>query len=146
MRRMAELDWKAACRAAETLCAAWPDDAPGGTILIFDRDGVRGTAQGGRASLVHGLPFTPDTPTRFASITKHVFCAFALTQGLDMQAPLGALHPALPSAFADVPAFRALSMTGGIPDLLQSYLLCGVEGVANVIPSAVSMGGWPSIT
>ncbi|MBW6396427.1 beta-lactamase family protein [Roseomonas sp. HJA6] len=127
---MAELDWKAACRAADALCAAWPDDTPGGTILIFDRNGMRGTAQGGCASLVHGLPFTPDTPTRFASITKHVFCAFALNQGLDMQAPLGALHPGLPAAFADVPAFRALSMTGGLPDLMQSYVICATPSSA----------------
>ena len=127
---MAELDWAAALRAAESFCTAWPDDAPGGTILLFDRDGIRGTAQGGRASLAHRLPFTPDTPTRFASITKHVFCAFALTQGLDLQAPLGALHPALPPAFAGVPAFRALSMTGGLPDLMQSYVLCATPSSA----------------
>lgn len=130
MARMASLDWAAAQRAADSLCAAWPDEAPGGTILLFDRDGIRATAQGGRASLVHGLPFTPDTPTRYASITKHVFCAFALTHGLDPQAPLGALHPTLPAAFAEVPAYQALSMTGGLPDLMQSYVLCATPSSA----------------
>lgn len=123
-------DWPAAQRAADSLCAAWPADGPGGTILLFDRDGVRSAAQGGLASLVHRLPFTPATPTRYASLTKHVFCAFALTRGLDLQAPLGALHPALPAAFAAVPAFRALSMTGGLPDLMQSYVLCGTPSSA----------------
>lgn len=127
---MTRPDWPAALAAAEALCAAWPGDAPGGTILVFDRDGLRGTAQGGRASLVHGLPFTPDTPTRFASLTKHVFCAFALRHGLDPAARLGALHPRLPAAFAEVPAFRALSMTGGLPDLMQSYVLCGTPSSA----------------
>lgn len=127
---MTHPDWTAAQRVAEALCAAWPDDGPGGTVLLFGRDGVVSTAQGGRASLVHGLPFTPATPTRFASLTKHVFCAFALTRGLDLEAPLGALHPALPAAFAEVPAFRALSMTGGLPDLMQSYVLCATPSSA----------------
>lgn len=133
---MADPNWSAAEAAAAAVAAEWAAPgapAPGGVILLFDRDGVRGEACAGLASLVHGLPFTAATPTRFASLTKHVFCAFALRSGLELEAPLGSLLPGLPGlpgAIAAVPVFRALSMTGGIPDLMQSYGLCGVPPTA----------------
>lgn len=131
---MTRPDWTAALAEAKAVVAAWnaPGAAPGGTILLFDRDGVRGEASAGLASLAHRIPFTARTPTRFASITKHVLCAFALRQGLDLDTPLGGLLPGLPAPFARVPVFRALSMTSGFPDLLQSYLLCGVPASAMV--------------
>lgn len=130
---MTDPDWKAAEAAAAAVVAEWAApgaSAPGGAILLFDRDGIRGEACAGLASLVHGIPFTAATPTRFASLTKHVFCAFALHSGLDLDAPLGSLLPGLPEPIAGVPVFRALSMTGGIPDLMQSYGLCGVPSTA----------------
>jgi len=40
-------------------------------FVLFDRDGIRAAACGGLASLEHGIPFTPDTPSRYASISKH---------------------------------------------------------------------------
>ena len=120
-------DWAAARKAAETALAPWAGaPGPGGAIVLFDRDGVRGEAAAGQASLSHGLPFTAGTRARFASITKHVFCAFALRHGLALDDPLGALLPGLSPAFAAVPVARALSMTGALPDLLQSYTLCGL--------------------
>ncbi|MBR0667477.1 beta-lactamase family protein [Roseomonas hellenica] len=126
-------NWNAAEAAAAAVVAEWAPPgaaAPGGTVLLFDRDGIRGEASAGLASLVHGIPFTAATPTRFASLTKHVFCAFALRSGLNLDAPLGSLLPGLPEPIAGVPVFRALSMTGGIPDLMQSYVLCGVPSTA----------------
>ena len=39
-------DWVAARRAAETAVAPWADrPGPGGTIVLFDRDGVRGAPE-----------------------------------------------------------------------------------------------------
>ncbi|NKE43780.1 beta-lactamase family protein [Roseomonas frigidaquae] len=119
-------DWKAAATEAEAITRAWPASEPGGAVLLFDRDGIRGEFAGGLASLAHGIAFSAATPTRYASLTKHVFCAFALHHGLDLAAPLGTLLPDLPDALAGVPAWRALGMTGGLPDLMQSYGLCGV--------------------
>ncbi|MBR0659779.1 serine hydrolase domain-containing protein [Neoroseomonas oryzicola] len=133
-------DWTAALVEAEAIVAAWAapgEAAPGGTILLFDRDGIRGQASAGLASLQHGIPFTPRTPSRFASITKHLLCAYALHRGIDLAAPLGALVPGLPDAIGSVPVVRALSMTSGIPDLLQSYMLCGVPASAAVDAAAL---------
>ncbi|MBR0682409.1 beta-lactamase family protein [Roseomonas eburnea] len=137
---MTHPDWTAAIAEAEAIAAAWASPGaatPGGTILLFDRDGIRGAASAGMASLQHGIPFAPATPSRFASITKHVLCAFALARGIDLAAPLGGLLPALPAPIAAVPVLRALSMTGGIPDLLQSYALCGVPASAGVDAAAL---------
>lgn len=134
---MTKPDWTAALAEAEDVARSWTGAQPGGALLLFDRDGIRGAASGGLASLSHGLPFTPATPSRFASITKHVLCAFALHRGLDLGAPLGAFLPDLPAPLASVPAFRALSMTGGLPDLLPSYTICGVPHSAAVDAAAL---------
>lgn len=130
-------DWTKAAAEAEAITLAWPTDQPGGAVLLFDRDGIRGEFAGGLASLTHGIPFTTATPTRYASLTKHVFCAFALRHGLDVTAPLGTLLPDLPPALAGVPTWRALGMTGGIPDLMQSYGLCGVPYTAALSNAAL---------
>lgn len=123
------IDWSGALDAAEDAVAPWRAEgsgAPGGTVVLFDRDGPRGGAAAGLASLPHRLPFTDATPARFASVTKHIFCSFALGHGLDPGSTLGELLPGLPEAFAAVPVHRALSMTGALPDLLQTYTLCGL--------------------
>ena len=129
---MTEPNWSAAAREADAVAATWSSDGPGGVVLLFDRDGIRHEAAAGLASLSHGLPFTAATPTRFASLTKHVFSAFALLRGLDLDAPLGSFLPELPAAIAAVPVRRALTMTSGIPDLMQSYTLCGLPHSAIV--------------
>jgi len=122
-----QVQWSEALAVAGELVAPWSLDAgPGGAIVLFDRDGVRGEAAAGLASISHGLPFSAATRSRFASITKHAFCAFALEHGLALQARLGELLPDLQEAFGQVPVERALSMTGALPDLLQTYTLCGL--------------------
>lgn len=126
---MTKPDWGAARAEAEAVATAWMEadrPSPGGTIVLFDRDGIRDAVSAGLADLRHRIAFTPATPSRLASITKHVLCAFALRSGLDIEAPLGSVLPDVPAPFRDVPVFRALSMTSGLPDLLQSYTLCGV--------------------
>lgn len=133
-------DWIAAATEAEAITKAWSarqQAVPGGVVLLFDRDGIRAEAASGLASIAHGIPFTADTRTRYASLTKHVFCAFALSHGLDADAPLGRLLPDLPEQIGAVPAWRALSMTGGIPDLMQSYVLCGVPHTAGLDAEAL---------
>ncbi|MCB4822086.1 serine hydrolase domain-containing protein [Roseicella aerolata] len=137
---MRQPDWTAAMAEAEPTTATWRatgEPGPGGAILLLDRDGLRGEACAGLASLPHRIPFTVATPSRFASITKHLLCAFALHHGLELEAPLGALLPGLPAPIAAVPVFRALSMTGGIPDLLPSHTLCGVPHTAAIEPAAL---------
>jgi CubicO group peptidase (beta-lactamase class C family) len=137
---MTKPDWAAAAAEAEAIAAEWAADgavSPGGVVLVFDRDGIRAEADAGLASIPHGVPFTSATTARFASITKHVFCAFALRQGIDLRQPLGALLPELPASLAEVPAWRALAMTGGLPDLMQSFVLCGVPTGARLDAAAL---------
>ena len=125
------LSWQQAASCAAALVSGWAEDEPGGVVLGFDRSGPRFVEARGLASLEHGLAFDAATPTRLASITKHLFCAVALREGMDMAAPLGARVPGLPEAVATVPLGRALGMTGGLPDLAESFGLLGVPASAS---------------
>ena len=69
------LTWNAMAAEAERLVRRWPSDEPGGAILGFDMDGVKFSASHGVESLSTFSPFRPDTVVRFASVTKHAFCA-----------------------------------------------------------------------
>lgn len=124
------LDWTAAETAAAEVARTWDAAGPGGVVLAFDRREIRVAAAAGLASLAHGLAIKPATRMRFASLTKHIFCAFALRHGLDPQEPLGAMLPDLPGELTAVKAGQALGMSGGIPDLMPSYVLCGVPAAA----------------
>lgn len=130
-------DWNAAEAAAAEAVAAWGATAPGGVVLAFDRQEIRVSAAAGLASLAHGLAITPATRMRFASLTKHVFCSFALRHGLDVQEPLGEMLPDLPGELAAVKAGQALGMSGGIPDLMPSYVLCGVPATSALDDAAL---------
>jgi CubicO group peptidase (beta-lactamase class C family) len=132
---VSRLDWRHAAEAAAEAAAAWcPPGAPepGGVVLLFDRDGPREAFASGRASLVHPVDFDASTPTRLASLTKSLFAAFALRVGLDRRAPLSTWLAALPPAIGAVTLERALSMTGGLPDLLQTATLLGLPYSASV--------------
>ncbi|HWX50698.1 MAG TPA: serine hydrolase domain-containing protein [Roseomonas sp.] len=125
------LSWQQAASCAASLISGWAADEPGGVVLGFDRSGPRFLEARGLASLEHRLAFDAATLTRLASITKHLFCAVALREGMDMAAPLGARVPGLPEAVAAVPLGRALGMTGGLPDLAESFGLLGVPASAS---------------
>jgi CubicO group peptidase (beta-lactamase class C family) len=112
------LDWTSAIGVAEGIAVAWRG-APGGAFVLFDRDGIRAAACGGLASLEHGIPFTPDTPSRYASISKHFLAATLLLEDIPLDATLGALLPGLHPALASVTLGRALDMTGGLPDMME---------------------------
>ncbi|WP_421992933.1 serine hydrolase domain-containing protein [Roseococcus sp.] len=118
------LNWSST--VASDVAARWTAEEPGGVLLAFDRHAIRIVATGGLASLSHRRAITADTRLRFASLTKHIFCAFALGHGLDPRETLGAMLPDLTGDLATVTAGQALGMSGGIPDLSPSHTLCGV--------------------
>lgn len=123
-------DWAAAAKTAAAIADAWRgEDGPGGAIVLFDRDGVRGEFCGGAESLATMVPFRADSVVRFASITKHIFCAVVLRHadkiGLDDR--LGDHLPQLKGALADVTVGRALDMTGGLPDVRETLSTLGIS-------------------
>lgn len=112
------LDWQGAAAEARGLAAGWTGE-PGGAFVLFDTEAVRETVTGGLASLEHGIPFTADTPSRYASISKHFLAATLLLHGFDLEAPLAAWLPDLPDAIGAVTLGSALTMTGGLPDMME---------------------------
>ena len=121
-------DLGAARAAADAAVAPWrAENGPGGAIILFDRQKILAEACGGLADLGLGLAFTPDTANRWASLTKHVFCALALKRGLDLGAPLGTLVQDCSDAVGGVSAGRALDMTSGLPDLGEYFAGLGVS-------------------
>ncbi len=128
---------KEAIAAAEASLTAWPDSEPGGVVLLFDGDGPRHTACRGTADLATGAPLTPDTALRFASISKHFCAALALAAGLALEAPLGDALPELHPALGAVPVARAMGMTGGLPDAMDTAWLCGVPFTASLDRAAL---------
>jgi CubicO group peptidase (beta-lactamase class C family) len=106
-------------------------------MVLFDGDGPRGTASGGLAVPEHGIPFTPETPSRWASVSKQFCAAAVLRAGFDLEAPLGAWVPGLPEAIGAVPLGRALDMTGGIPDVMETLWLLGQPFTAGVSEEAL---------
>ena len=111
-------DWRGAEAAARAIASPWAG-GPGGAFVLFDRERVRATVAEGLASIELGAPFTPDTPSRFASISKHFLAATLLLEGFDLEAPLGTLLPDVPAAIGAVTLGRALTMTGGLPDMME---------------------------
>ncbi|MCG7361051.1 beta-lactamase family protein [Roseomonas sp. ACRSG] len=128
-------DWTRATNEADRLARAWSEaSGPGGAILLFDSAGIRHAACGGFASIEHAIPFTPDTPSRYASISKHFLAATALLEELPLEAPLGVLLDGLPPALGAVPLGRALDMTAALPDMMEVLWQQGV-------PYTASLGG-----
>jgi CubicO group peptidase (beta-lactamase class C family) len=133
---MTQTGWRDATVLAEGLAASW-QGGPGGVFVLFDTEGVRGAACGGLASLEHGIPFTPDTPSRYASISKHLLATCLLMHEVPLEAPLGSLLPDLPDAFAAVPLGRALDMTGGLPDMMEVQWQLGMPFTATLAEAEV---------
>ncbi|UZF91836.1 serine hydrolase domain-containing protein [Bosea sp. NBC_00550] len=126
-------DWMRAAARANEIVANWQRDAgPGGAVVLFDRDGVREAFAGGLASIDHNLPFTPQTPNRFASISKHLLAIALLREGVPLDAPLGRWLTELPKPLAEVELGRALDMTGGLPDMMEAFWQQGVPFTATL--------------
>ena len=129
------MDWHRATEAASAVVARWTaEGGPGGAILLFDADDIRTEACGGLASLELRLPFTAETAIRYASISKHFLCALVLRLAdagvLGLDDPLGAHLPDLSPALGAVPIGRALDMTSGLPDVMETQWLLGVPWTA----------------
>lgn len=130
---MQTLDWTRATAIASEIAGGWAEArGPGGAIVLFDTAGPRGVGAGGFASMEHGIPFTADTPSRYASISKHMLAATLLLEGFDLDAPLGALLDDLPPAIGVVPLGRALDMTGALPDMMEVLWQQGVPFTASL--------------
>ena len=137
------LDWSAAAECARAAAARWTD-APGGCFVLFDAAGPRAAIAGGLASLEHRAPFTADTATRYASISKHMLAAALLLEGVDLDTPLGAALP-LRAPVAEIPLGRALDMTAGLPDLMELLWQRGVPFTAT-LPAATLLGAACALT
>lgn len=126
------MDFVRAAAEAASIAQAWTDEGgPGGALILFDRDGIRGEHAGGFADLEHRVPFTPDTLNRWASMTKHIFCATLFRDGrMGFAETLGAHLPGLSPALAAVTLDDALGMCGGVPDTMESAWLLGVPPTA----------------
>ena len=122
------MNWTKAAALAGEIAQGWTrESGPGGAILLFDREGLRAEACGGLASLELGLPFTADSAVRYASISKHFLCSLLLGGGpVGLDDRLGA-HFALAPALADIPVARALDMTAGLPDTMETLWLLGIS-------------------
>ena len=128
------MDWQAAAVEAGRIAQAWTaEGGPGGAVLLFDADSLRAEACGGLANLELSLPFRADTAVRYASISKHFLAALLLrADGLGQCEGMPGLddflgtYLALPAALGAVTVGRALDMTSGLPDAMETAWLLGV--------------------
>jgi CubicO group peptidase (beta-lactamase class C family) len=131
------MQWSRATEEAARIAARWTaEGGPGGAIVLFNGAHIHSESFGGLASLELNLPFTAETVVRYASISKH-FCAALLLRLqadglLSLDDPLGAHLPGLARAQAAVSIARALDMTGGLPDTMETLWLLGVPWSAAI--------------
>lgn len=126
------MDLARAAAEAAGISQSWTDEGgPGGALILFDRDGIRSEHAGGFANLEYRVPFTAETLNRWASITKHIFCSTLFKDGrIPFGDRLGAHVKGLSPALASVSVEDALGMSGGLPDLMETYWLLGVPPTA----------------
>jgi CubicO group peptidase (beta-lactamase class C family) len=100
-------------------------DGAGGVIALFEGPRVTRSWCLGLADLESRRAWTLDTPTRLASLSKHVTAAAIFKLGLE--GTLGARLDGLQDPLASTTTDRALTMTSGIPDLGESLTLAGLS-------------------
>ena len=124
-----ELDWNTASKIAENFVSQWTSREPGGSVVGFDLSGIRFAHSGGVESLSTFEPFTPQSVVRYASVTKHVFCAMVLENSdvIGLDDPLGKHLAELQSPLSDVTVGQALDMSGGLPDVRECLSLLGLS-------------------
>ena len=122
-------DWGAASNVAEDFVSQWGNNEPGGSVIGFDLSGLRFAVSGGVESLATFAPFSPKTVVRYASVTKHVFCAMVLENShlITLDDPLGKHIEELQPPLADVTVGQALDMSGGLPDVRECLSLLGLS-------------------
>ncbi|UIK07828.1 serine hydrolase domain-containing protein [Neorhizobium galegae] len=121
--------WGAAQEAAGKFAGSWGADQPGGAVIGFDANGIRFAEVGGVGSLSTMAPFSAETVVRYASVTKHAFCAMILShpEAISLDDTLGQHLPELQEPLASVTIGRALDMSGGLPDTRECLSLLGLS-------------------
>ncbi|MGU3576281.1 serine hydrolase domain-containing protein, partial [Brucellaceae bacterium C25G] len=124
-----ELNWSKASELAKNFASAWSLEEPGGAIVCFDANGVQFAHAGGLESLSTRTPFSADTVVRYASVTKHVFCAMVLQHSdiISLDDRLGQHLPELQTPLSEVTVGQALDMTAGLPDTRECLTLLGLS-------------------
>ncbi len=122
-------DWSAASDVAAHFVSQWGSQEPGGSVIGFDRSGIRFAHAGGVESLSTLTPFTSKSVVRYASVTKHVFCAMVLENShlISLDDPLGQHIAELQPPLRDVTVGQALDMSGGLPDVRECLSLLGLS-------------------
>ncbi|MGZ9720362.1 serine hydrolase domain-containing protein [Rhizobium miluonense] len=122
-------NWKAAQACAAGFTQNWNGNEPGGAVIGFDAHGIRFAEAGGVESLSTLAPFTAASVVRYASVTKHAFCAMVLAHSdkIGLDDPLGQHLPELQAPLRDVTVGRALDMSGGLPDTRECLSLLGLS-------------------
>ncbi len=125
----AHFDWHAASATAEGFAKQWAENEPGGAIVGFDDSGIRFSHARGVESLATFAPFSAESVVRYASVTKHFFCAMVLGHDdiIKLDDRLGHHLPELVSPLADVTVGQALDMSGGLPDTRECLSLLGLS-------------------
>ncbi len=121
--------WDKAQQAVRKFTDGWGADQPGGAVIGFDAQGIRFAEVGGVESLSTMAPFGADTVVRYASVTKHAFCAMVLShpEAISLDDTLGQHLPELQEPLASVTVGRALDMSGGLPDTRECLSLLGLS-------------------
>ncbi len=124
-----DLDWSRAAKVADGFASQWGSAEPGGAIIGFDLSGIRFKSSGGVESLSTRAPFTSESVVRYASVTKHVFCAMVLQNSdvISLDDPLSMHLEELQSPLADLTVGQALDMSGGLPDVRECLSLLGLS-------------------
>jgi CubicO group peptidase (beta-lactamase class C family) len=122
-------NWTAAEAAVRKFTDGWASDQPGGAVIGFDAAGIRFVEVGGVESLATMAPFSAHTVVRYASVTKHAFCAMVLShpEAIPLDDRLGHHLPELQEPLASVTVGRALDMSGGLPDTRECLSLLGLS-------------------
>lgn len=122
-------NWDKAQQAVRKFTDGWGADQPGGAVIGFDANGIRFAEVGGVESLSTMAPFGADTVVRYASVTKHAFCAMVLShpEAISLDDKLGQHLPELQGPMASVTVARALDMSGGLPDTRECLSLLGLS-------------------
>lgn len=122
-------NWEATQSCAAGFTQNWGKDEPGGAVIGFDAHGIRFAEAGGVESLSTLAPFTAASVVRYASVTKHAFCAMVLAHSdkIGLEDSLGQHLPELQAPLRDVTVGRALDMSGGLPDTRECLSLLGLS-------------------
>ncbi len=101
----------------------------GGAVIGFDAEGIRFAQCRVVENLNTLAPFSCHSVVRYASVTKHAFCAMVLAHPhlIGLEDRLGDHLPELQEPLASVTVGRALDMSGGLPDVRECLSLLGLS-------------------